>query len=168
MLKLYHTLLGCGALKEYVMNKTLLLLSLAFTFFTNCIAQETAIWSGKLNSNGTPTKPVKLEIGQKYRIEVEGFINLGKWHQQKKALANDACFEFSDETVPPVRTKMKCFKNSFDLSVCDGNFHEDHKYKSEPFKALQSGIHFWVYDTNYEDNSGELNVKVIQISPDEK
>lgn len=133
-------------------------------FFCQFCCGETLIWSGKVNSNGKPTESIKLELGKKYRLQVTGEINLGKWWQQRHPLASDACYEFSDLTTPPVRTKINTFKNSLDVSVCDGTYNADHIYKSSVFTAAQTGIHFWVYDTNYEDNNGEFDAQVFEVT----
>lgn len=133
-------------------------------FFSNLYSAERVFWSGKVDANGKPTDSIKLELGKEYSLKVTGEVNLGKWWQQKKPLANDACYEFSDATEPPVRTKFTTFKNSLNIQVCDGKYHPDHIYQSAPFFAVQTGIHFWIYDTNYEDNSGALDVQIIQVS----
>jgi len=52
------------------------------------------------------------------------------------------------------------------FEVCGGKYQSDHVYISQPFVAVQSGIHFWIYDTDYEDNSGEFEVEVIQVTED--
>lgn len=119
------------------------------------------IWDGKVLSDGTPTAFVKLEIGKNYRIKVQGSANLGKWWQQGKPLASDACYEYADG-VPP--SKLEVLKNSMSISVCDGHYHPDHIYQSAIFKTKQSGIHFWMFDSDYTDNSGELQVQVIEIT----
>lgn len=140
-----------------------------FALMFNVInADDNVVWSGKVNSNGHPTSSIKLDLGATYKIIANGEINLGKWWQQKHPLANDACYEFSDLTEPPVRTKFSALKNSLNVSVCDGTYHEDHRYQSEPFTAVNSGIHFWIYDTNYDDNNGEMDVQLIKVEDAKK
>lgn len=114
-------------------------------------------------SDGSPTKAIPLVLKQQYRIKVSGFVNLGKWVQGGEALANDACFEFSKEKNT---SQIETFKNSQDISVCDGKYHPNHIYQSIPFIAKQDRIHFWIYDTEYDDNSGSLQVQIIQIPLD--
>lgn len=119
-------------------------------------------WKGKIRSDGSKTALVPLTIGNSYQLKVSGTVNLGKWHQQGKPLGSDACFEYDlQNEISP--TKMETFRNSMNISVCDGVFHPDHIYLSQPFIAAQSGIHFWIYDIDYSDNSGDLFVEVIEL-----
>lgn len=135
----------------------------AFFGFGVCMADMT-VWKGKVDSNGTPTSTVKLLLGKTYQFKVSGTMNLGKWRQAGLPLEDDACFEFN-EKVPPKKTTG--LQNSIGISVCDGNYHADHHYQSNPFKAIQSGVHFWIYDTDYENNHGALEVEVIQLNDEE-
>lgn len=138
---------------------------LCCVFFSLCICNAYAdevIWKGVVDSNGTPTDTIPLKLREQYQIRVGKYTNLGKWIQANEQLANDACYEFSFEfsgKFPP--KKFESFKNSHNISVCDGTFHIDHVYQSEPFVAEQNRIFFWIYDTNYDDNSGVLEVEVI-------
>lgn len=128
-------------------------------FSVNCHA-DSMIWSGPVKSDGTSTPKIKLVLGQKYQIKVSGTMNLGLWWKGGEMLKNDACYEFNDQITPD---PLSSFKNSLAISVCDGKYHANHFYESLPFVAAQSGIHFWINDTNYEDNSGELEAQVILI-----
>lgn len=129
-------------------------------FFTTYCSAETVIWKGEVSSDGTPTQAIPLQLHKKYQIRVSGFVNLGKWIQSGEKLANDACYEFNKETMT---TKIVSFKNSNNISVCGENYHFDHVYQSNPFIAKQNKIHFWIYDTNYEDNSGSFQIEVVAI-----
>lgn len=139
------------------MKRLFLLLCL---FAANHCAAATVIWSGKVSSDGTPSPPINLKLHQKYQIIVNGFVNLGKWVQNREQLANDACYEFNKEKN---LSQIKSFQNSSEISVCDGKYHSDHIYQSEPFIAKENKIHFWVYDTDYDDNSGAFDVQVIEL-----
>lgn len=138
---------------------TICRLMLGLLFVMSAHAEE-IIWSGEVDSNGNPTQAVSLKLHESYQIRVSGFVNLGKWVQNREKLANDACFEFSPEHDTD---KILAFKNSLDISVCDGKYHPDHIYVSEPFVADQNKIHFWVFDNDYEDNTGKLQVEIIHI-----
>lgn len=118
------------------------------------------IWSGKVNSDGTPTHPVGLSLHKKYKIKVSGVVNTQKWVQAGDHLANDACFEFGSKDH---QKKVITLRNSNDISVCDGNYHPDHVYQSLPFSGMQNKIHFWVHDIDYEDNSGAFDVEISEI-----
>lgn len=131
-----------------------------------CMAvADTSVWHGKVSSDGTPTPSIKLVLGQKYKVRVSGKMNLGKWRTNRQPLENDACFEFFADPAyqehPP--KKIDTLKNSLNLNMCDGKYRVDHVYESPPFLAAQSGIHFWIYDTDYEDNSGEFDLEVFLI-----
>lgn len=130
--------------------------------FSHCCAEK-VVWEGKVESNGTPSQKIKLILGEKYQIEVGGLINLGKWWKSGQPLIQDASYEFNAQAAP---SHLISFKNSLNIPVGDGKYHPNHIYFSEPFIAVQSGIHFWIYDTNYEDNSGHLDVKVILLNGD--
>lgn len=122
---------------------------------------DEVIWSGEVKSDGTPTQPISLVLREEYVIKASGFINLGKWIQASEKLANDACFEFNKEKQVE---KIACLKNSQNISVCDGTYRTDHVYQSQPFVAKQNRIHFWVYDTDYDDNRGSFQVEIIHKS----
>lgn len=136
-------------------------------FSSLCIANQ-VVWKGKVQSDGNPTPTVKLIIGQRYKLKVSNTMNLGKWRTNKQPLANDACYEFfansSDQELEP--TKVNSIKNSLNIALCNDKYNPDHIYESNPFLAAQSGIHFWIDDTYYEDNTGALDLEVIQVEKD--
>lgn len=129
--------------------------------FCSSYADE-VIWKGKVHSNGTPTELINLKNHELYQIKASQFINLGKWMQGGEELANDACFEFNAKFTP---NKNESLKNSQNISVCEGKYHDNHVYLSEPFTAKQNRIFFWIFDTDYDDNKGALEVEVIHKSP---
>ena len=140
-----------------------ILLSIFFTFlsFGYCSA-ENIVWGGEVKSDGTPTEPIHLILNKNYQIRVSGAINLGKWWQGTKELANDGCYEYNGPQGP---TKLESIKNSLNVSICENNsYNTDHVYTSLPFVARQNKVFFWVKDENYDDNTGTFNVKIIQIS----
>lgn len=121
---------------------------------------DEVVWTGNVNSDGTPSEAVRLNLKDTYQIKVSGFINLGKWVQQREKLANDACYEFNPEAATE---QIISIKNSLDIAVCDGKYHPDHVYISKPFIAQQNRVHFWIFDQDYDDNHGELKVEIIQV-----
>lgn len=138
---------------------TLLFLS-AFLAITLYAADEQVIWSGSVSSDGTPSPNVKLELGKRYQIIVSGTVQLGHWLQNQQLLTNDAFYQFNERIKP---FPSSSFKNSMNLPFTDNAYNPDHVYSSQPFTAFQSAIHFWVHDTNYADNSGALQVKIIKL-----
>lgn len=119
---------------------------------------DEVVWSGDVSSDGSPTNAITLEFDKTYQINASGYINLGKWIQAQKKLANDPCYEFNKEKST---VKLESLKNSLNISVCDGNYHPDHIYQSVPFVAKNNRIHFWIDDTDYDDNSGSFHVEIV-------
>lgn len=139
------------------MFKNFLLLSLIFAN----LSADTVVWSGVVQSNGTPTVAIPLELHKEYYIKASGYVNLGKWVQGGEKLANDACYEFNKEKST---AKFESIRNSHDVSICTGEYNPNHHYQSPTFTAKQDRIHFWVQDTMYQDNSGEFKVEVVETS----
>ena len=88
-------------------------------------------------------------------------MNLGKYWEGNEILADDACYEFIAKTGK-MTSRIRNFRNSLDVDVCQGNYNSDHTYTSQPFVAKQSKIHFWIDDIDYGDNSGSLHVDLIE------
>lgn len=121
---------------------------------------DKVIWSGEVHSNGKPTEAIHLTNHKKYQIKANGFVNLGKWIKKSEPLANDSCYEFGKSGSVE---KLESLKNSNEISVCDGKYHPDHAYQSEPFVAKQNLIHFWIHDTDYSDNADVFQVQIVEI-----
>lgn len=138
-------------------NKVFCLVTVC-SLIANAFADE-VVWKGEVNSDGSPTDTITLEIGKTYQIHASNYINLGKWVQAQNKLANDACFEFNKEKSV---TKFESLKNSLSVSVCDGSYHADHNYQSLPFTAKSNRIHFWIDDTDFDDNSGSFKVEIVR------
>lgn len=138
---------------------------LAFLSFAASVYGETIVWKGTVSARGTPSPLISLELNKEYVIKASGFVNLGKWIQNNEKLANDACYEFNNDTNT---TKVATLRNSIDISLCTGEYSPDHKYQSAPFLAKHDRIHFWVYDTTFEDNSGEFQVEIVKTSNENK
>ncbi len=136
----------------------------ALFLISPCFAEK-VIWNGEVYADGTPTVPIRLTLQQRYSIRVSGSVNLGKWIQNREKLASDACYEFSKEGS---RTKAVSLYNSSKIAICDDDYHSDHIYESKPFIARANKIHFWVHDTNYEDNTGSFNVQLIELDSEEE
>lgn len=139
------------------MARTLLSCILMCLCFGKFYADE-VIWRGNVKSDGSATIPIPLILNERYQIKASKSINVGKWVQAGEELASDACYEFNKEKY---LNKLECLKNSQNISVCNGTYHPDHIYQSEPFVAKQNRLHFWVYDTNYDDNRGDFHVEII-------
>lgn len=138
---------------------------IAITCVFGLAVADTSVWHGKVSSDGSPSPSVKLTLGQNYKVKVSGKMNLGKWRTGGQALENDACFEFfanpERQDHPP--TKTAALRASIHIDVCGGKYQSNHTYESNPFIAAQNGIHFWIQDVDYEDNSGELDVEIVHV-----
>ncbi|MBN9377178.1 MAG: hypothetical protein BGO14_04645 [Chlamydiales bacterium 38-26] len=142
------------------MFKSMLAISTLFTIFISSLSAEHVVWSGAVSSNGNPTQAVSLNLDKKYQIVAQGTINLGKWVEGGHRLEDDPCYEFNAPSGPE---KLKSLRNSNDIPLNDKTFNPEHLYKSEPFVAKQSKIHFWVYDLDYSDNTGAFDVKIVEL-----
>lgn len=140
--------------------KTSFLMSIALFCFSATSFAQTVTWSGTVSADGTPTIPADLILHQQYQIRVSGVVNLGKWWQAGKPLAEDAYFEFNAPNGP---RNLETLMNSIGISDSNIKYNPDHVYLSEPFIAKQNKIHFWINDEDYSDNTGSLNVEVIHL-----
>jgi len=136
------------------------LLFFCTSFFSQVLA-DTVVWSGDVDSNGTPTALIPLTLGKQYQVKASGTLNLGKWWQAGKPLEEDAFYEYNN-SIDPI--KLETLKNSFNLSLNNNGFHPDHVYLSKPFTAAQNGVHFWISDIDYGDNTGKLQVQIIELT----
>lgn len=133
-------------------------------------ANEALVWKGSVSSDGNASASIPLEIGATYQISVSGTINLGKWRQNGQPLGEDAYFSFEISNPSDLTgvSKSDNFKNSMLIAVGGEKYNPSHVYVSQPFKATENRIHFWVYDTNYDDNSGAFSVQIFKLKPAEK
>lgn len=131
-----------------------------FISFSIYAAEEQVIWSGSVSADGTPSPNITLELGKRYQITVSGTIQLGHWLQNQQILTNDAFYQFNDRVKPSSSSSLK---NSMNVPFTDNTYNPDHVYSSLPFTAFQSAIHFWIYDTEYADNSGALQIKIVKL-----
>ena len=136
-----------------------LICSAALLSIGSCFGQ-TVVWSGAINADGDPSPVINLDLGKSYKIRASGSMDLGRWWQGGKPLQNDACYGFNSMVEPQ---PIESLKNSLSIGLSDGKYHSNHVYESAPFIAIQSGIHFWIYDINYNDNKGALTVEVIEL-----
>ncbi len=123
---------------------------------------DNVIWSGTVNSDGSPSKAIPLETGKQYQIKAVGAVKLGNWKKNGEELSSDPCYLFGSD--PESVTKTKSLRNSADIDVCDGKYHLNHVYLSFPFTATQERIHFWIHDSIYNDNSGTFSVEILEIN----
>ncbi len=111
-------------------------------------------------SDGRPVTLDGLEVGGSYQLRVSGSMTFGRWAATGATLRNDACYEYDAKGFPDPLT---VFQNSFDVVVC-GLYRSDHVYLSAPFVAPSQRLVLWVFDTDYRDNDGALDVEIIPIA----
>lgn len=124
------------------------------------IVSNKIVWQGSVSSNGKKTSTIRLNSASRYYIEASSYVYFGKWWKNRKSLRNDACYEFNAHPIPQ---PLPVFKNSMYKPVCDGKYHSNHIYRSAPFKGNNQIMKFWIFDTDYRDNSGSLRVKIYRV-----
>jgi hypothetical protein len=124
-------------------------------------AGDVRVWSGKVPATGQQTRPVPLEIGQKYYIIVRGSVNFGKWWKNGKTLVNDACYEYNAKGY---NDPLSVFQNNLNIIVCDNRYHIDHVYCSAHFESTGQPIYFWIFDTDHRDNSFSMLVEIFKVA----
>lgn len=117
------------------------------------------IWSGQVSAKGSQTQKIWLTAGETYVIEVSGSVQFGTWRNGKR-LINDACYEFNAKGYAD---PLPVLQNSLGIPLCDGTYRPSHVYRSQPFKANGSSLFFWIFDTDYRDNSGSMSVRIVQM-----
>ncbi len=133
-------------------------------FFLSDANSSTPVWSGQVQSDGSVTPNIKIVPGQMYQIKVSGTVTLGNWSKNGQPLVNDAGYEFNAVGKP---TTFPILKNSLGIPLGDGKFHADHVYESSIFNATKDTINFWIFDTDYSDNKGALQVELSLINPND-
>ena len=136
----------------------LLLLILTITLGLQNAYADRLVASGNVPSNGKPTNQINLTNGKSYYIVVSGAVTFGTWSNGKKLL-NDACYEFNAKGY---LDPLPVFQNNYNIIVCD-NYNPNHIYKSAPFVSSGQPINFWIYDTDYRDNSGGMHLELYEI-----
>ncbi len=118
------------------------------------------VWTGNVDSRGQRITSPQLVAGNKYYIVVRGTLSEGTWYVNGNTLLNDACYEFNAQGSPQV---LSIFQNSQGIIVCDNQYHPDHIYCSAYFDSNGQPISFWIFDTDYRDNSGSLQVEIYEV-----
>ena len=118
------------------------------------------VWTGNVDSRGQRITSPQLVAGNKYYIVVRGTLSEGTWYVNGNTLLNDACYEFNAQGSPQV---LSIFQNSQGIIVCDNQYHPDHIYCSAYFDSNGQPISFSIFDTDYRDNSGSLQVEIYEV-----
>lgn len=143
-----------------MLKKISFTVGLLFSLTNLACFSQVVVWSGDVSADGTPTQAIDLKLDKKYQIIAKGTINLGKWVEAGKALGEDASYEYNAPSSPTVADNLR---NSINIPLENKNFNPQHIYKSLPFVAKQSKIHFWVHDLDYSDNKGSFTVELVQL-----
>ncbi|MEP2987415.1 MAG: hypothetical protein ABJN65_11765 [Parasphingorhabdus sp.] len=109
-------------------------------------------------SNGTRMSTMRLERGKRYKVRISGQTHFGTWKPTRRALKNDACFEFNSGRG---RVGLPVVKSSHGLNFCRSGYRSNHKYESQIIYGDGRNLSLWVYDTDYRDNYGSYYAEVI-------
>lgn len=109
-------------------------------------------------SNGKRTEGYAVRIDRYYYIVVSGSTYFSRRGGPGRRLMNDACYEFNSKPRP---VPLPVFNNNHNINVC-GQYSSKHVYRSNPFMPNRA-LQFWIYDTEYSDNSGNLRVDVYEL-----
>ncbi len=120
------------------------------------------VWSGSVDARGGAIAASGIEPGSRYVIRAWGQMYFGRWWQNGRDLWNDACYEFSAKGYPD---PLPVLQNSWSVPVCGGLYQSSHVYVSGEFEAPAGmPLSFWIFDTDYRDNSGWLTVEVYRVN----
>jgi len=125
----------------------------------SAVAQQ-QVWAGNVSSLGRSIQAFNLRPRLRYYIVVSRNVYFGRWSVNGRSLLNDACYEYNAKGRPD---SLPVFKNSFNIPVCDGRYRSSHVYRSAPFVYSGGALRFWIFDTDYRDNSGSMYVQVFRV-----
>jgi hypothetical protein len=122
--------------------------------------RDLVVWATGLPNRGSQKRMYRLDRGQRYRVRVSRFTHFGTWQPTRKALKNDACYEFNSRPRP---VSLPVIKTNFGFNFCFGRYKANHIYESQIVSGNGSYLVMWVYDSDYRDNYGDYYVEVIHI-----
>ena len=124
----------------------------------NAQNRQLTIWSGALASNGGVIATTRLQHGQRYQVRIAGAVHFGTWKPTKRALKNDACFEFNSGRGA---VSLPIIQNSHGLNFCARGYSARHVYQTQLIYGDGRALTLRVFDTDYRDNYGSFNVQVV-------
>lgn len=121
-------------------------------------ARPLTMHTKSIPANGSRMSTIRLERGQRYKVRISGQTHFGTWKPTRRALKNDACFEFNSGrgyvSLPVVRS-------SHGLNFCRSGYRANHQYESQIIYGDGRNLGLWVYDSDYRDNYGSYYAEVI-------
>ncbi len=111
-------------------------------------------------SNGMTTEArVVRKKNTYYYLVVSGSAYFSRYDRPGGQLMNDACYEFNSKPRP---VPMDVLKNNQNVNVCNSRYNRNSQYRTKPF-IPKGPLRFWIFDTDYRDNSGGLRVDVYRL-----
>lgn len=123
--------------------------------------RDITVWATGLPNKGRQKRMYRLDRGVRYKVRVSRFTHFGTWKPTRRALKNDACFEFNARSR---KVSLPVIKTNFGFNFCSGNYKANHVYLSQAIYGNGSYLVMWVYDSDYRDNYGDYYVEVIELA----
>jgi len=121
-------------------------------------ASPLTMHTNSIPANGSRISTMWLERGKRYKVRISGQTHFGTWKPTRRALKNDACFEFNSGRG---RVSLPVVKSSHSLNFCRSGYRANHKYESQIIYGDGRNLTLWVYDSDYRDNYGSYYAEVI-------
>lgn len=116
--------------------------------------------SAYVPATGQTARVDGLVPGASYQLRISGWMTFGIWSRNGRTLQNDACYEFAAKGYPD---PLPVLNSDLGTIQC-GPYDASHVYTSATFTAPSSSLSFWVFDSDYRDNSGALLVELLPVS----
>jgi hypothetical protein len=126
----------------------------------NFIQRNITVWATGLPNKGQRKNIYRLERGVRYKVRVSRFTHFGTWQPTRRALKNDACYEFNARSN---KVSLPVVKTNYGFNFCSGGYKANHVYESQVLYGRGTQLVMWVYDSDYRDNYGDYYIEVIEI-----
>lgn len=147
--------------KNSMVVAAILTLAIALPTASPAFARDIVMKTASVPNNGARISTMILERGKRYRLDVSGFTHFGTWKPTRRALKNDACFEFNSGRG---QVSLPVLKSSHSFNLCWRGYSANHNYSSQIIYGDGRRLVLWVYDSDYRDNYGLYYAKVVLIN----
>ncbi len=122
-------------------------------------ARELVMHTASIPNNGGRVTLGYMERGKRYKLRVRGSTHFGTWKPTRRALKNDACYEFNSGRG---RVALPVVKNNRSFNLCARGYRSNHIYESQVIYSGNGGaVTLWVYDSDYRDNYGSYYAELV-------